>query len=90
MTRDELIEFLQTFPKDTIIGIVYQLHSDYEIMEKKDIKFYGKVEYDKDRNEWYKPKRYVLRNGKLMEYDEHTWPVGEVPQFVPLLIFPGN
>ena len=39
----------------------------------------------------YRPmRRYVLRHGNIMEYDERTWPPGETPHFVPVLILPGN
>jgi hypothetical protein len=92
ITVKELIEHLQKYPQDTVIGVMYRLHSDYEPMELQEIEFYGKAERDSDSNypRYSRPERYVLRNGRIMEYDPLTWPKDEEPQFIPLLIFPGN
>lgn len=87
MTVKDLIEHLQQYPQDTVIGVLYQAFSDYSILEPEDIEFLPNGKVKAFSNE----KRYILRGGRVMEYDERTWDKrqGE-PQFISLLIFPGN
>lgn len=99
MTVRDLIEFLERLPKDTQIGVVYRACSDLVILEENDLTFTDKAYLDRhglklgEADRAYRNRRnrrYVLRHGKLMEYDERTWPPDEVPHFVPVLILPGN
>lgn len=92
MTVQDLIAYLEKLPKDSQIGVVFRMHSDYEVLEESDMTFIPsptKEELDA-RQPYTITGRYVLRNGKLMEYNRLTWPKEEVPNFVPLLILPGN
>lgn len=83
MTVTDLIDYLNTLPKETVIGVSYSLFSNVEILQEDDLRFHPvgeKSNYPK----------MVLRDGRLMWYDKLTWPKEEVPQFVPVLEFPGN
>lgn len=88
MTVEELITHLQKFPKDTTVGCVYLCYSDYVILEPEDIRYYDKNE--KMKGPYGSDHRYVLRNGKIMEYNEKTWDKSEVPNFVSVIAFLGN
>lgn len=87
MTVSDLIRYLEKLPKDTVIGVVFSIHSDYEILDEQDMTFIGKEERDSG-NEL--SMRYVLRAGRIMEFDKRTWPKEEVPNFVYVLVLPGN
>lgn len=87
MTVEELIAFLRKLPKKTVVGCLFERFSDYAVLEESDIRFFP--EGVKERS-WLTPRRYVLRYGKIMEYDEKTWDPNEVPHFVPVVVFPGN
>lgn len=94
MIVKELIEYLKKLPKDAQIGVIYQACSDYVILEEEDMAFVPaptKEELDTPSSNPWKPiRRYVIRHGKLIEYDAKTWDKSEIPKFVPLLILPGN
>lgn len=98
MTVTDLIRYLEKLPKDTVIGVVYQACSDYSILDENDMIFIDKTRQDEieERRKtvgWFtggQGKRYVVRNGNIMEYDEKTWPKEETPHFVPILVLPGN
>lgn len=87
MTVEELISYLQKLPKDTVIGVVYRACSDYVLLEERELEF---VSAEGIKEYYQEAKRYVLRHGKVMEYNPTTWDSSEVPQFVPILLFPGN
>lgn len=84
MNVQELIAYLEKLPKDAVIGIVYRAYSDYSLLEEDELDYYPSGSLQHGR------KRFVLRNGKIMQYDEKTWDKREVPHFVPILAFPGN
>lgn len=86
MTVEELIARLQEFPKDSLVVCVYLCCSDYAILEPSDITYHDKEVSGPFGNSH----KYVLRNGKIMEYDEKTWDRTEVPKFVSIVAFPGN
>ena len=86
MTAKELIEKLQEYPQDTSVVCLYEEYSDYTILDADDLSFVPSPGVTSPRREL----QYVLRNGKVMRYDVKTWPKDEVPQFLSLLIFPGN
>lgn len=88
MTVEELIVLLQKFPKDSLSVCIYLCCSDYVLLEPIDIKYYDKE--DKVKSHYGKVHRYVLHNGKIMEYDEKTWDTKEIPNFVSVITFPGN
>jgi hypothetical protein len=83
MTVKDLIAYLEKLPKETEIGVIFQRYSDYEILREADLRFSGSSPGSQGR--------YVLRKGRLMLYDESTWDhKTEEPNFVPLLVLPGN
>lgn len=88
MTVKELIAYLEKLPGDTQIGIVYMRCSDYQVLDEDELKFFPSGSIQLSR--YSKVRRFVLRNGQIMEYDEKTWDKNEVPNFVPVLAFPGN
>lgn len=104
MTVQDLIDYLNRLPKDTVIGVVYECCSDLAILEEEELKFVdaksgdlltSHVLADGREIQVVNPgakffERYVLRNGKIMEYDPKTWDAAEKPHFVPVLVFPGN
>jgi hypothetical protein len=95
MTVKELINYLQKLPQDTVIGVVYTACSDLSVLEERELVFYDKIDYEINAKQYsstssLRTKRYVLRNGQIMEYNERTWDPKETPNFVPILIFPGN
>lgn len=90
MLVEELIEHLKTFPKDSIAVCVYRAFSDYFILEPEDITYYDKEQEKEIRGPFGPTRRYVLRHGKVMEYDEKTWDKSEIPNFVSIVAFPGN
>jgi hypothetical protein len=92
MTVTDLIHYLEKLPKDTVIGVVYQAYSDLSILEESDLFFTDKAFMDSHKGvvATSPDRRYVLRHGKIMEYDEHTWDKNETPVFVPVLMLPGN
>lgn len=90
MTVQELIEVLEKFPKDSVAVCVYLCCSDYAILEPGDIVYYGKEEEKEIKGPYGPSRRYVLRNDKIMEYDEKTWDKREVSNFVSIVAFPGN
>jgi hypothetical protein len=86
MTVEELIALLQKFPKNSLVACVYLCCSDYVLLEPGDITY-----HDKEVEGPYGHRhRYVLRNGKIMEYNEKTWDPAETPHFVSVVAFPGN
>lgn len=87
MTVKELIEHLQSFPQDSVVGCVYLCCSDYAILEKEDLTYLPKDEITGPFGQQHK---YVLRNGQITEYNRHTWDPSEVPEFVAVVAFPGN
>lgn len=91
MTVQDLIRYLERLPKDAVIGVVYRMYSDLSILDEADMTFADKAYLDENGGAiGYRRRRYVLRNGNIMEYDEKTWPKEETPHFVPVLILPGN
>lgn len=91
MTVPELIAYLEKLPKDTVIGVVYRYCSDYEVLNEEDLTFCEDSSIGPSRVYRKDNKRYVLRQGRIMEYDPKTWDVNEgTPHFVPVLVFPGN
>lgn len=98
MTVADLIRFLEKLPRNTKVGVLYRCFSDVAILEEEDMDFIDKAAFDElDEKErqgihlWgSERRRYVLRHGKLMEYDRLTWDPNEKPEFVPVLILPGN
>ena len=82
MTVRELIEHLQQYPQDASVCVLYQECSDYSILEADEIHFY--------KDDPNSGRRYVLRNGQVMEYDPKQWPPNETPVFLDTVIFPGN
>lgn len=87
MTVEELIKVLEGLPKGTLAACVYSCCSEYVLLEPKDITFHEVGIKDPCST---KTKRYVLRHGKIMEYDENTWDKTEIPNFVSVVAFPGN
>ena len=97
MLVSELIEHLQKYPKGTMVGVVFRQFSDLVVLNREDIQFIGKADLDANpealsMEAGYRSTqlRYVYRNGQLMEYNPQTWDPKEVPNFVPVIIFPGN
>ena len=95
MTVQGLIDYLEKLPKDAQVGVIYRMHSDYEVLEEGDMTFIPAPTKEQLDTETVVPfsstmRKYVLRNGRLMEYNYRTFPKSETPVFVPLLILPGN
>jgi hypothetical protein len=89
MTVKELIEYLEKLPKDTVIGVVYTACSDVAILEERELQFVSPGEIT---GRFSRRRRFIIRQGRLMEYDEKVWDhktEGE-PKFVPVLVLPGN
>ncbi len=86
MTVKELITKLQEYPQDTEVAVLYEMCSDLSILEADELEFYPTAGIP----HYSGPRRFVLRNGRIMEYDEKTWDKNETPVFVPILVFPGN
>lgn len=98
MTTTELIAFLEKLPKDTVVGVVYRCCSDYSVLEESELDFVP-APSNEELDESRRTRRYglhnltgrfVLRQGRIMEYDSRTWDTTETPVFIPLLVLPGN
>jgi hypothetical protein len=89
MTVQELIEHLQQYPKDAVVGCVFRICSEYEPLQPEMITYHPD---GRPPEVWRGTpiERFVLRNGRIMQYDPKTWPPDEVPHFVPVVAFPGN
>ena len=86
MNVKNLIDKLKTYPQDASVVVLYTACSDYCILEDDALTF---IPSPGDVKKWDSA-QYVLRNGMVMRYDVKTWPKEEVPQFLSLLVFPGN
>lgn len=88
MNVRELIETLQKYPQDASVAVLYRACSDYSVLEADELTFYpspGYIGCHPMLN-----RQYVLRNNQVIRYDPKTWPKDETPEFLSLLVFPGN
>lgn len=91
MNIAELIEELKKYPQHASAVVLFKACSDYSILEADQLKFVAKPRLDASApHACDMDERFVLRNGQVMRYDPRTWPADEVPEFLSLLIFPGN
>lgn len=88
MTVKELIEHLQKFPQTSTVVCLYWACSEPNILEEDEVKFYPKGEGFKGH--YGDVRRFVRRNGLVMEYNEKTWDINETPEFLDIVEFPGN
>ncbi len=88
MTNQELIDHLRTFPPDA--EVVYRCCSEYEILNVEQVK-YSAGGLGQDVPRWCSPKMFVKRGGHVVTYRIDQWdPKEGVPEFVSLILFPGN
>lgn len=77
MTVGELIDQLKQYPRNATV--LYRAFSEFNLLEHDDLEFYPKHS-----------KQVIEHSGKYMvDYDYWTKP-GERPNYVEVLIFPGN
>ena len=77
MTVQELITELQQYPPDA--QVIYNFQSDFAVLEPGEVQLVDVAS-----------RRLVLRDGRYHRYEPHHWPKDWVPQFVNVVLFPGN
>lgn len=95
MIVKELIELLQTMPQDA--EVLYTFCSDNTPLEGSQITLYRKdgSVHGRDGELFHKqsphrPTRWVVRDGRIHEYVANQWPADWTPQFIDVVLFPGN
>lgn len=88
MTVKELIAYLEKLPKETVIGVVHWMYSDIQVLDEESLKYVDLVKVEEG---YANRRRFILRQGRIMEYNEAQWDKAEgEPHFVPVLVLPGN
>ena len=90
MNVKELIEHLSQFQQDASVLCAYRACSEYMILEPEEITFHQGGMPDTYYKDGRFERRWVMRNGQVMEYDPKTWDPNEVPVFLDMVAFPGN